>query len=94
MFKRKNRLQYIFKEKIKKIIQTSKKGEAFMLIVPEGKQCFENKKSRSGFTRWLSGKFGKAYSITENTIGAERYVPHNKIKSLLCDSDRIEKANN
>jgi IS605 OrfB family transposase len=83
---------YEYKEKIKKIIQTSKKGEAFMLIVPEGKRCFEDKKSRSGFTRWLSGKFGKSFSITEKTIGAERYVPHNKLvkqDNLLCDSDRI-----
>jgi len=89
---------YQYKEKIKELFQTNKKGEAFMLYVPEGKQNLHDFKSGKTFVRWLSGKFGKSFTITESTIGAERYLSHNKrVKSVphrslfetRCDSVEI-----
>lgn len=87
---------YEYKEKIKKIIQTNKTGQVFILAVPAWKQCLKDKRSSNGFKRWLSGKIGKSSSITEKTNGAERYVPHNKLglSKILCDSDRNKRALN
>jgi hypothetical protein len=84
---------YAYKEKIKQIFQTNKKSEVFTLLVPEGKQKFDNQKLSRAFTSWLNGKFGKAFCITESTNGAERYVPHNRLRvGSECDSDRMRVA--
>jgi IS605 OrfB family transposase len=83
---------YAYKEKIKQLFQTNKKSVVFTLLVPEGKQHFDEVKSSAAFVRWLRGKFGKNFCITEQTTGAELYTPHNKLNTLLCDSDRILSA--
>jgi IS605 OrfB family transposase len=81
---------YAYKEKIKQLFQTNKESVVFTLLVPEGKQHVDDVKSSTAFVRWLRGKFGKHFCITEQTIGAEHYAPHNKVNALLCDSDRMQ----
>ncbi len=80
---------YSYKEKIKQLFQTNKKSVVFTLLVPEGKQHFDDVKSSAAFVRWLRGKFGKNFCITEQTTGAELYAPHNTLNNVLCDSDRM-----
>ena len=77
---------YEYKEKLKKLFHTTRKGEVFTLHVPEGIQTIQQ------FTRWYRGQFRKIEDITKLPNFVEQYVPHKFLNKELCDSKMIPES--